>query len=60
VVSLQARLRERELADLRTRREALLAEQAGRADTLALIESDIREFEGLLRSARRAYYLRPA
>jgi hypothetical protein len=60
VVSLQARLRERELADLNRRREELLAEQAGRADTLALIESDIREFEGLLRSARRAYYLRLA
>lgn len=60
VISLPARLRERELAELRRRREALLAEQADRADTLALIESDIREFEGLLRSARRAYYLRLA
>lgn len=60
VVSLQERLHERELADLNRRREEILVEQAGRADTLALIESDIREFEGLLRSARRAYYLRLA
>lgn len=60
VVRLDERLRERDIQALLRQRDELLAEQAAKASTLALIESDIREFEGLLRSARRAYYLRLA
>ena len=58
VVGLAARALERELVALEAERNDLLEERAGRKSTLALIESDIREFQGLLREARRAYYLR--
>lgn len=60
VILLEEKLRERELDVLMARREELLAEHEGRTGTLALIESDIQEFESLLREARRAYYLRLA
>jgi hypothetical protein len=58
VVGLAARAIERELAALEMERNGIREERAGRRGTLALIESDIREFQGLLREARRAYYLR--
>jgi hypothetical protein len=60
VILLEEKCRERELDALVARREELLAEHEGRTGTLALIESDIQEFESLLREARRAYYLRLA
>jgi hypothetical protein len=60
VVLLEAKIREREIKALLERREEILAEREGKTDTLALIESDIQEFESLLREARRAYYLRLA
>ena len=58
VVSLQARLTARRTDALRLEKDRVLDEQQGKQDTLLLIESDIREFENLLREARRAYFVR--
>lgn len=60
VILFQAKMAEREIRMLEARRQDLLDEREGRLGTLALIESDIHEFESLLREARRAYYLRLA
>jgi hypothetical protein len=57
VVILQGRSLEREIASLEIEKQDVLDEVAGRESTLALIESDIAEFESILREARRAYYL---
>lgn len=58
VIILQGRALEREITSLRFEKQDLLDEVDGRESTLGLIESDIAEFEGILREARRAYYLR--
>jgi hypothetical protein len=58
IVGLAQRALTREIDALEVERREVLEERAGREDTLALIESDIREFEGILREARRAYCLR--
>jgi hypothetical protein len=57
IVVLAGRSMERQIAGLELERSAVLEEKAGRESTLVLIESDIQEFEDLLREARRAYYL---
>jgi hypothetical protein len=58
VLSLQARLAARRTDALRHEKDRVRDEQQGTQDTLLLIESDIREFENLLREARRAYFVR--
>jgi hypothetical protein len=58
VVSLAGRLIEGEIAALEAEKSEVIEETAGREDTLALVEADIQAFEGLLREARRAYFLR--
>ncbi len=58
IVSLQARLTARRTDALRLEKDRVLDEQQGKQDTLLLIESDISEFENLLREARRAYFFR--
>ncbi len=58
VLSLQARLTARRTDALRLEKDRVLDEQQGKQETLLLIESDIREFENLLREARRAYFVR--
>ena len=58
VLSLQARLTARRTVALRLEKDRVLDEQQGKQDTLLLIESDISEFENLLREARRAYFVR--
>jgi hypothetical protein len=51
-------LQGRQLAELRHKRQAIIDETADKADTVALINADIREFEQRLGEARRAYLLR--
>jgi len=58
VAILEERIKLREIDALKRKRDETLDELEGRKDTLGLIESDIREFEGILRDARRAYHLR--
>jgi len=57
VVALEGRFLQRKIAQLTVEKNALLEERKTREGTRALIESDIHEFEGFLREARRAYYL---
>ena len=58
VVGLAAKVKQRQIAEMQIKLEEVLAEKEGGESTLHLIESDIREFEGRLREARRIYYLR--
>ena len=58
VVMLNGRIKEREILALEIEKEEVLEQIEGRKNTLGLIESDIREFENILREARRAYYIR--
>ena len=57
VVALEGKFLEREIARLQAERDAVMEEWEVKKGTRSLIESDIREFEGFLREARRAYYL---
>lgn len=58
VVGLAEKVKERQIAEMQTKKEEVLDEKAAREGTLHLIESDIREFESRLREALRVYYLR--
>jgi hypothetical protein len=57
VTSLGSMVAKREIQTLEQALAEVAEEQAGREDTLGLIESDIDEFEQILRGARRAYRL---
>jgi hypothetical protein len=59
VVVLADRVKARQIAVLREKRQSILDEKAGKVDTVALIQADIREFERRLGDARRAYLVRP-
>ena len=58
VVGMAEKVKQRQIAEMQTKKAEVLDEKAAREDTLYLIESDIREFERRLREALRAYYLR--
>jgi hypothetical protein len=58
VVVLADWLKGRQLAELRHKRQTIIDETADKADTVALINADIREFEQRLGGARRAYLVR--
>ncbi|MGA7983446.1 MAG: hypothetical protein WCA32_24885 [Chromatiaceae bacterium] len=60
VIVLADRVKARQIAALREKRQSILDEKAGKADTVSLIQADIREFERRLGEARRAYLVRPA
>jgi len=57
VVALEGKFMERRIAQLQEASDAIEEERDGRESTRGLIESDILQFEGLLREARRSYYL---
>jgi len=58
VVVLADWVKGRQLAELRHKRQTIIDETTDKADTVALINADIREFGQRLGEARRAYVLR--
>ena len=58
MIDLQEVRDKRLITTLEHERRGLMEDREGEKAVVALVESDIREFEEMLRSTRRAYFVR--
>ncbi|MEA3275896.1 MAG: hypothetical protein U9Q81_11510 [Pseudomonadota bacterium] len=58
VVDLGEKRKERTIETLRREMQEIISEKEGKETMIAMIESDIRQFEDKLKEAKRAYFIR--